>query len=357
MELIRFGGAGDVQPARTGPRDLDTLSVFHFLIELKAWIVTVWCRENQPPLEASELAAFDQLRLIPEFRARYADDWAETDRPLSLEEIWLNLQFAYRAPVMCLLVERFAAQATERVGHQRSMRPAALLRLLHMHYCVSGVATRFTCLTYDGVLGHCITLDGVDPQVDAFRFHDSWGERSLLCRENNHAGVDALPDPHVPNAWLIQPSELVKVIVAVLIPWPFWSFWQEVEQGDGGNTLGTSMMLTKLRQQWVAANGGIAGSLGVADTAGAIVTPWRYPPDTAVKLMADPDPELQYAVDVCDTAAAEEDEPGQITARSECVFADILADRGMPREAAQWYRRAAEHGDAEAQHRLDEVGT
>jgi hypothetical protein len=355
VELIRFGGAEDKRPVRTGPRNLDTLSVFHFMIELRAWIATVWCHENQPPLEASELATFDQLRLIPEFRARYADDWAKADRPLSLEEIWVMQQLAFRSPVMCLVSEPFAEQATEQIRHRRVLRPVVLLRLLHMHYCVSRVATRFTCLEYDGVVGHCITLDGVDAQVDAFRFYDSWGKRSLLCRENNHAGVDALADPRVPNAWLIDASQLMKVVVAVLVPWPFWAFWQEVEQGDDGYTLGTSMRLSWLRQQWVAANGGVAGALAVADTAGAIIASGRYPPDTAAKLMAHPDPELQYALDVCDTAAAEEDEPGRITARSECVFADILADRGMPDEAARWYRRAAEHGDVIAQARSQQT--
>src|SRR5205823_9530892 len=135
---------------------------------------------HEDPIEEASLAAFDQLQLIPQFRESYPADPGKIDRAATLEEVCLSLQFAFHQPVMALIAEPYASEATDRIKHKTVMRPHEVLRLLHMHYCVTQVATRLTCLTFDEVTGHSITIHGVDPTLDAFRFYDPWGARSLL---------------------------------------------------------------------------------------------------------------------------------------------------------------------------------
>jgi hypothetical protein len=57
-------------------------------------------------------------------------------------------------------------------------------------------------------------------------YHDPWPERSLLCKENNMAGVDAQPDG---TRWSVTAKELERVIFASFVFPQDWARLQGVD--------------------------------------------------------------------------------------------------------------------------------
>jgi len=120
----------------------------------------------------------------------------------------------------------------------------------HLRLNIDGPAA--ATLWHDGRVGHAVGLAGVDRESWWLRYRETpSGEvgiekQSLLCRENNLAGVAAVPLLHPPATpyatwrtpntgwWLVNPHELMRVIVAVLIPTSVWEEWSSFEQRSGG---------------------------------------------------------------------------------------------------------------------------
>ncbi len=352
MAPIVFGGpSGDAaSPESAGRRrDLDSMRVHEFVTTLNIWVGTVWLAEHDGPTEEQDLATFDRLQLIPQLRESYPADPTRIDRAATLEEICLSYQFAFHQPVMALIAQPYASEPTGRITYKTVMRPHELLRLLHMHYCVTQVATRLLCLTFDGVTGHAITIHGVDPTLDAFRFHDPWGARSLLCKENNHAGADARPAGE-PMVWLLSGPGLAQVTVAVFVPLSLWRFWEQVVASDNGATLETSKLLSQRRQEHL--NRLVRGDQEAVDSGPPMVAN-RFGPELIGQILPHPDPKLQQVIELSVIANANEKVPGPWVARTECMFADILYERGLREEADRWYHRARQHGDQLALQRPD----
>ncbi len=71
-----------------------------------------------------------------------------------------------------------------------------------------------TTLHHDGKTGHCINVKQYDKTRDRFIYHDPWPMKSLLCKENNMAGVDAKKER---KYWSVTSRELESVIFASFI--------------------------------------------------------------------------------------------------------------------------------------------
>lgn len=142
--------------------------------------------------------------------------------------------------------------------------------------------------------------------------------------------------------WLLPGPGLAEVVVAAFVPLSLWRFWEQVVAGDNGATLETSKILSQLRQQHLDRLA--CGDQEAAD-AGPPVVACRFSPELIGQILPHPDPELQYAIQLSVFADVNEDVPGPWAGRTECLFADILRDRGLREEAERWYGRARQHGD------------
>jgi hypothetical protein len=78
----------------------------------------------------------------------------------------------------------------------------------------------YITLVFDGEIGHCIMVTGLQKDSDRLVIWDPWPLRSLLCSENNIAGVAAelLPSDDDSPFWSISAEELSKVIYATFVP-------------------------------------------------------------------------------------------------------------------------------------------
>jgi hypothetical protein len=88
----------------------------------------------------------------------------------------------------------------------------------------------YLALEYDGETAHCISLFGTDPKSGGIVFYHSWPGPSLLTREQNIAGVTAMPvltdTPFFRDRrlclWRISPEEFARVVYAVFVPTVHW---------------------------------------------------------------------------------------------------------------------------------------
>ncbi len=121
-------------------------------------------------------------------------------------------------PYTLLVSSAQPGQPYERVVRKAFLAPAEITRALRLALQLHGP---FMTLSFDGRTGHCILMRAEDRDTGDFLFHDPWPGRSLLCVENNEAGVDARLDPNGAG-WLITPSDLEKVVFAVVMDTDVW---------------------------------------------------------------------------------------------------------------------------------------
>jgi hypothetical protein len=156
--------------------------------------------------------AFFQLTSTADGRALYGDP----NKGATLEQAY-RAQFAISGvDQVCLLATGRPRAGTASIPRTVLLSPTALVETLARAFTLDphGAAQLFV---YDGRSGHSITLLGHDAATKSFTYHDPWPGRSLLCEEQNAAGVAAQPAED--GRWRITAKELNDVIFAAFI-WP-----------------------------------------------------------------------------------------------------------------------------------------
>ncbi len=228
-EILFFGGTGN-QNELTGRLNLNACDASLFVRALSSWIARVWVNETTVPTEGPELENFHEFRLIPIFRARYQTDGGRLRRGTTIEESWLSSQLTWRTPARCVLASPYAvSQPLGRVSRKTILEPVEFQQTLH-HWFAAGGPPVFA-MVHDGQQGHSIMVFGVD-QDGRFRFYDPWPVRSLLCAEQNVAGVVADEDTEASGAWRVSGRDLQKVLVAVITGEHAWATMQIQKQFD-----------------------------------------------------------------------------------------------------------------------------
>jgi hypothetical protein len=160
-------------------------------------------------------------------------DQPDPQRGATLEQAW-NVSFQiFGIPFVCLLATDGPRVVTEKIPRVIRLDPDEL---------VAGVArvlgdvphASSQAFTYDGRIGHSITLIGANAQAGTVTFHDPWPGDSLLARHENAAGVDARPTADG-RAWEIARNDLARVLVAAFV-WP--RLWAEVTGRPAGTAYG-----------------------------------------------------------------------------------------------------------------------
>jgi len=135
----------------------------------------------------------------------------------TLEQVWLtHTQFGI-VPY-CLLAHPLPSEQTGRISRLSEVPPGELVQVLKDIQAKAGLISS-VLLYHDGETGHCINLKRYDGAEDRFIYHDPWPEKSLLCLENNPAGIDARP---VGGNWSITSGELEKIIFAAMVQPVIW---------------------------------------------------------------------------------------------------------------------------------------
>ena len=225
---IYFSGKTDINQQSQQAFSIDAMfqGFGHFL-------GTIWVHKNEVPTNTQSLATFDPVSLIPEYKAFIANGGhVPTHRGLTVEETWLTEQLFFREPLIVLLNHEQPPQPTQRVTRKTLLAPGDLIAFIQRAFLDledwqdidQGQKRTFsyTMLVFDGKSGHTVVLLSIDQNTGAFRYFDPWPGRSLLCRENNSAGVAAAPCPSGKRLWLITPNDLKKVIYAVMMPQVHW---------------------------------------------------------------------------------------------------------------------------------------
>lgn len=233
---IHFSGkVGPISDAMSGySRDVNGMmqDFYHYMGH-------VWVQNFDPPQSADELAHFDIGEVIGRYRAHQAAGKPiPMDKGLGLVSSYLVTQIVASTPLVCLLNSAIAqedASTTERMARVRFLAPQDLIAILlkksrarlNTHKDIGDQITRwgalcpmYTTLIYDeeGDMGHCIVQVGVENKSERLIIWDPWPLRSLLCRENNKAGVAAEAVASDEPFWTVSPAELASVLYAIFMP-------------------------------------------------------------------------------------------------------------------------------------------
>jgi len=200
------------------------------------WLGIVYLNGTDDYEYRKDVPAADDPLLVFQFQHDYAAGaWRKLDRGLTLQEMALASEFMTGEGVMTFINSNGPAFSTPRVTRKMMLDADAILELVTINFALKGSGRRqpVATLFYDGKIGHCITLLDVAPDGKQFAYHDPWPGRSLLCAENNAAGVAAaelgktkihLGEKSVDiPVWGVTREELARVIVASLVLLTDWS--------------------------------------------------------------------------------------------------------------------------------------
>jgi hypothetical protein len=205
------------------------------------------------------VSAEDDPLLVLKFTQDYeAGGWQRLDRGLTLQETALLLECSQGQGYMALINSEGPSLPAPRVRRKLLLGAKSILDLVTIHYTLKGRTSRrpLSTMYYDGEIGHCIAIMDAHPEGAQFAYHDPWPGRSLLCNENNHAGIAAeslgvtnlrFPDRSVEvPVWGISGADLAKIVVAVFVPlgedWAGLLF-----------SMGTNVFSPRLRKEFKAA--------------------------------------------------------------------------------------------------------
>ena len=187
--------------------------------EFFQWVGSVWVDRNEVPTSAEELAGFDIASLIPEYRAYIAaGGQVDMEHGLSIQQVWLMGQLTAGAPLVCVINTLQPPQPSKRVTQLFPLNGNGIIEMLRQLFQATP-GLLMTTGVYDGdAIVHVITLQGMDAETGNILFYDPWPGRSLLCEENNSAGVAAGLAPGKANVWMLPPESMASVIHFVLVP-------------------------------------------------------------------------------------------------------------------------------------------
>jgi hypothetical protein len=172
-------------------------------------------RKNNPPWYQALEAAYEKFATRPENVGIYADP---KGKGATVEQAWLVFTLLGVEPY-CVLAHPVPQNQTARITRLVRSTARQLVDALQAIQRAAGKIQAST-LHYDGKTGHCITVQSYDQQRDRFVYHDPWPLKSLLCAENNIAGVDAQPEE---TNWSVTSAELEGVVFASFVLPHLWA--------------------------------------------------------------------------------------------------------------------------------------
>lgn len=163
-----------------------------------------------------------------EFAARpeNVDVWPQPgEKGATVEQVGLFQTYVFGTECYCVLARPMEDSNHARLHRVVRCSPLEAVDTLKEIQSKSGHITAST-LHYDGHTGHTVLIREYDEGRDRFVYHDPWPAKSLLCRENNIADVDARPEGRY---WSVTAKELQRVIFASFVLPQYWARLQDVD--------------------------------------------------------------------------------------------------------------------------------
>jgi hypothetical protein len=221
--LIRFGGPvgrkHDPSLFPEASRPPPQWSGHYKAERFRHWLGLRWVEAHpDAPTTIEELSKFPTRSLLPEYGRYLNTPEAMTDGKmgLTLQEAWFMHQILQRREIGMLMNEHMPAQPTPRVTRRRDAPPAQILNSANE---LLSRGCQVAAAVFDGQTGHFIRLVRYDPEAQTVLYIDSWPGRSLLCEENNAAGVKAVATKNE-HIWSITVAEFEKIIYAAFLYMP-----------------------------------------------------------------------------------------------------------------------------------------
>jgi hypothetical protein len=143
----------------------------------------------------------------------------EPQKGVTFDYAWFMMRIMCKLSICLFAIGRPSVATTATTGVKK-MTPRQIVDALS--YILKLADNPYSnTLYYDGKIGHCITLVRYDTLSSRFIYQDPWPNTSLLCKENNSAGVDAKRVGK--QLWSINDNELEKVIFASFLDQNSWS--------------------------------------------------------------------------------------------------------------------------------------
>jgi len=148
--------------------------------------------------------------------------YGHLEKGATLEQAWRTATMLAGVQMVCLRADDRPATPTDAISRVVLLPARELVSQLGR---ILESPERFApqIFYHDGATGHSIVLFEYEPKTDTFVYLDPWPGRSLLCRENNQADVDAQPAGE--RRWSVTRDEVERVIIASFV---FPSAWAEV---------------------------------------------------------------------------------------------------------------------------------
>lgn len=192
------------------------------------YVAKIWVNENDIPDTVLELANFDVARLIPlykEYKAQGGNAHMEADGQ-TLYEAWASSQLFLRKKFSVLMNEKMPMQSIGRLSRITLLESKGIIETivpcLLSHISDTPELNRqhetISALIYDGSFGHAISLEYFLPDSQSIVFWDPWPDRSLLCVENNSAGVAAQAWRDEKRLWVLSCEEFTRILYAIILP-------------------------------------------------------------------------------------------------------------------------------------------
>jgi len=175
-------------------------------------------RKHQPEWYKVLHAAYEQFATRPENVGVYADP---KGKGATVEQVWLVFSLLGVEPY-CLLAYPLPEESVKKITRLVKYTAREIVEALKSVQRSMGEVNAST-LHYDGHTGHCIRITAYDAAHDRFIYHDPWPLKSLLCAENNMAGVEAQPEG---TRWSVTATELERVVFASFV---FPHMWATVQ--------------------------------------------------------------------------------------------------------------------------------
>src|SRR6185312_10651250 len=160
------------------------------------WLGIVFVnREPQPSILRGlpeGMTVMDDPITVMDFHNDYeAGAWRRLNRGLTLEETWLTNELQLGRRNVCVINSNAPLQPTDRVTRKVTLDAASSVAMAFEYFRVKTGLRRHPIVTLvtDHVFSHCINLVDAAPAQTHIAFLDPWPGRSLLCEENNSAGV------------------------------------------------------------------------------------------------------------------------------------------------------------------------
>lgn len=328
---------------------LSTLDAYAFSREFHAWLTREWVHRGLAPVTEEEFRDFDRWSLISEFRRQYPTlDLAQIRRGVTIEELWLTSQLEL-GPSMCLISDTHASEPLAKISRKQVVDPEHLVTSLQ-HWLARPGAVCGAFVSDGDAVQHVIYPHGIDNRTGAVRYEDPWPGRSLLCRENNAAGVAAIEDPTELGNWLLAPDDLRRVLVAVVMPMAEWNALRVMDEVE-----------TLL--SWRRAHLSPPSQSDESQMGAELSPPSEAPPSPPHREQDESleretthqeSPQEEALRKAFAWAGAEPYSRDAVMSAAFC-FAEVLDMRGHTREAEPWYRQAAMLGQTEAARKLEHL--